>query len=267
MSALATVKRGRGMRFRFSVRTLIFIVLVIGCVLGWGVRVVRRAQVQRYAVETIRIAGGGVYYDWELQGGEIVWDRKPNVPRWLVGILGVDYFGHVTKADMGSRGDDAILVQVGKLSQLEELSVSGPSVTDDGLAHIEGLTQLRELARRGTAVSDRGLRHLRRMTQLERLDIEPPTIGDLGLGYLSGLTHLGALNLDGSRVTDAGLAHLRGMTKLTILSLANTQITDAGLAHLKNLRSLRMLVVEDTNVSDKGVGDLRRTLPTAGIHR
>jgi hypothetical protein len=63
---------------------------LIACTLGWAVRMVRRAEVQRLAVEAIRSARGGVCYDWRMKRREFVGDREPNSPGWLVRILGVD---------------------------------------------------------------------------------------------------------------------------------------------------------------------------------
>ena len=78
---------------RFSVRGLIVLVLVIGGWLGW---LVRSARIQREAVAAIKNAGGTVKYDWEWSNGSMIPAGKPWAPRWLVDLIGVDYFGHVT---------------------------------------------------------------------------------------------------------------------------------------------------------------------------
>jgi hypothetical protein len=56
---------------RFSVRTMITLVLVIGAALGW---VVHHAHVQSDAVASIRTAGGAVWYNWpfnaDYRGGK-----------------------------------------------------------------------------------------------------------------------------------------------------------------------------------------------------
>ena len=79
---------------RFSVRGLIVLVLVIGGGLGW---IVRSARIQREAVAAIVNAGGGVLYDWEWSNGKSIPGGKPRAPRWIVDLIGVDYFGHVTE--------------------------------------------------------------------------------------------------------------------------------------------------------------------------
>jgi hypothetical protein len=73
---------------RLSVRTLMVLVLVLGGGFGW---IVHRAKLQRDAVVAIEQAGGHVYYEWQLQNGQIVSNGQPRWPKWLVDRLGVDY--------------------------------------------------------------------------------------------------------------------------------------------------------------------------------
>jgi hypothetical protein len=177
---------------RFSVRRLIVLVLVIGAGLGWFVH---EAQVQRDAVAVIKRAGGSVSYDWAWKNGSSVPGGKPWAPRWLVDLVGVDYFGHVTivVSDPGARSTDATLAQIGRLTQLEVLDLPESSISDAGLAHLKGLTNLSVLGLADTQVTD------------------------AGLAQLKGLTKLSSLWLDGTHVTDVGVKELtRALPGLTI---------------------------------------------------
>ncbi len=49
-------------RFRFSLRSLMIVIGIVGGGLGW---IIHRAQVQRDAVAAIGRAGGFVLYDWQ----------------------------------------------------------------------------------------------------------------------------------------------------------------------------------------------------------
>ena len=118
---------------RFSVRTMIVLVLVIGAALGW---VVHRARVQRDAVAAIRKAGGAIWYDWQFKGNSHIPKGEPRGPRWLVEALGVDYFGYVTVVNGTRLFSDNELVPVESLGHLERLILHGSSVTDAGLAHV-----------------------------------------------------------------------------------------------------------------------------------
>ncbi len=104
----------RRLWLQFNVRRLIVLVVVIGAGLGW---IVRQARVQRYAVAAIERAGGVVAYDWKWSEGRSIPRGKPWAPQWLVDLIGVDYFGHVTWVLLPAEADAAI-EQVGRLTRL-----------------------------------------------------------------------------------------------------------------------------------------------------
>ena len=107
--------------------------------------------------------------------------------RWLVDLIGTDYFGHVAVVDFRgvSTATDATLAYVGPLTRLQWLTVNHASVSDAGLVHLKGLTNLSVLGLDGTQVTDVGLVHLK------------------------GLTRLSNLGLDGTQATDAGMNELK----------------------------------------------------------
>ena len=158
MSAEPVTRTRPWRRFlRFSVRGLIVLVLVIGGLLGW---IVRSARIQREAVAAIQKAGGGVTYDWEWTNGKSVLGGKPRAPGWLVDLVGVDYFGHVTMAGLSppSNATNATLAAVGRLTQLEFLVLVESCADDAGLVQLKGLTKLRLLFLVHTRVTDAGWR-------------------------------------------------------------------------------------------------------------
>ena len=170
---------------RFSMRSLIILVLVIGGGMGW---LVRSARLQRAAVAAITSAGGTVEYDWQASGA-----AAPSwLSGWLAEHLGTDYFGHVSNVWL-----------YGTLTQ-----------TDEVLTSVSGLTRLERLGVTSSSVTDSGLAHLRGMTSLSRLDLAFTKITDAGLVHLKGLSGLSVLVLNGTRITDAGLAHLEGLRRL-----------------------------------------------------
>jgi internalin A len=268
---------------RFSLRTLIVVVLLAGGMLGW---IVHRAHVQRDAVAAIKRAGGTVHYDWESHSdGSFRSSAKPWAPKWLVDLVGIDYFGHVARIDLPTKGSDGDLIKIGRLSGLWNLNLDFSPVTDAGLANLKGLTDLERLYLPLTKVGDAGLVQLQGLKGLRQLGFYDNAITDEGLANLAGLTNLEYLILDGTRVTDSGLAHLKGLKNLTRLSLnrtpvgdaglvnlqhlthltelyvSQTRITDGGLKHLQGMKSLKELILEGTQVSDAGVLELQRALP------
>jgi Leucine-rich repeat (LRR) protein len=201
---------------RFSVRGLIALVLVIGVWLGW---IVRQAHIQRDAVAAIWRTRGNIHYDWEWSNGNPLPDGKPWAPRWLVALIGVDYFGRVTAVDLRSfrRPKDVTLADVRRLIRLHELYVNSPSVSDAELEHLKGLTNLSVLRLYGTRVSDTGVVSLKGLTNLSVLDLRDTQVTDAGLAQLKGLTNLKKLDLHGTRVTDAGIEGLmRALPRLTV---------------------------------------------------
>ena len=132
----------RWQRFlRFSVRGLIVLVLLIGAGLGW---LVRSARIQREVVAEIKNARGNVAYIWESSNGKFIPAGRPWAPRWLVDLIGVDYFGHVTVAWIGpsSTVTDAVMAKVGRMTQLQNLIIDYTSVGDTGMVHLSGLRKL-----------------------------------------------------------------------------------------------------------------------------
>jgi hypothetical protein len=116
---------------RFSARGLIVVVLVIGVWLGW---IVRQAHIQRDAVAAIRKAGGNVTMS----------EGKPRAPEWLVGLIGIDFFGQVTWVHFVSpaTATDTTLADIGHLTGLRFLMLPGSNVTDAGLVNLKGLGNL-----------------------------------------------------------------------------------------------------------------------------
>jgi Leucine-rich repeat (LRR) protein len=244
---------------RFSVRGLIILVLVIGAGLGW---IVREAQVQRDAVAAINKAGGSVEYDWMgIPAG------KPWAPSWLVDLIGVDFFGHVTIVNLtrlwGPR--ETVLVEVGRLNQLQALSLLDASGSDSGQVHLKGLTTLTVLILSGNRVTDEGLALLKGLTDLSSLGLNDTQVTDAGLVHLKGLTNLCFLELDHTQITDAGLVHLKGLTNLSRLDLVGTRVTDAGLVHLKGPANLKRLDLSGTRVTEAGARELNQALPSLRI--
>ncbi len=224
VSELAVARPWR--RFlRFSVRGLILLALVIGAGLGW---IVRSARIQREAVAAITASGGSVKYDWQENEQTLVAAGKPWAPEWLVDLVGVDYFGHVTTVLLEEQSD-ATFAQVGHLAGLQLLCFDASAVSDVGWEHLRGLTRLSRLIDAGPEYSDDWLVHLPAFSNLSYLDLSSHPITDRGLAHLARLPNLSILDLNNTRITDTGLVHLSRLTKLSDLSLDCTKIGGAGL--------------------------------------
>ncbi len=220
------------------------LVILVAVCLGWMVNSARR---QRATVRAIVLSGGGVQYDWQYRNGNPVKGRSARWPKWLEDRLGSDFLDDVTWVKVGLRGiSDAELLQVGYLTQLEELHVSGSRTTDAGLANLEGLGKLRSLFLYGPEFTDTALAHLKRLTRLRRLGLSNCLVTEAGLAHLNELHSLQTLALTNCKLGDAALVQLQWHSGLLELGLSRCNVTDAGLAHLEQLSKLRILLLRRT---------------------
>ncbi len=231
---------------------ILVVLLAIG--LTWIVylaRIVHSAQLQGEAVAAIKNAGGSVRYDWDREDGRPITSGRQWYPEWVVDRLGDDYFGNVVEVYLPGGLSDANLALVGRFPRLEELHYSSfrSTVTDAGLAHLDGITKLKELNLAGRRFIDAGFENA------------STGITDAGLVHLKGMARLEKLDLSGTRITDAGLLYLGGMTRLQELDLSYTRVNGTGMVHLKGLTSLQSLNLRGTKVDDFGAQEVRRALP------
>ncbi len=163
---------------RFSVRGLIVLVLAIGASLGW---IVRSARIQHDAVAAIETDGGGeVAYDWDRGAGTTDFRGKPPVPRWLVDLVGIDYFGRVRFVVLWD-ARPATIAAVSRFTGLRRLGINGRGLRDTDLA------PLRSPDRTLRARSIRRYSHGRGTETRERAH-KPPRTGARQLGrHRSGL--------------------------------------------------------------------------------
>jgi hypothetical protein len=94
-------------------------------------------------------------------------------------------------------------------NDIDELTLSGDSITDRHLEPLRNLGGLRVLTVARTAISDAGLAHLKGLKGLRRLFLADTAVTDRGLEYLQGMTELRELDLTNTRVTDAGVKRLQ----------------------------------------------------------
>ncbi len=242
-------------RLRVSVRSLMILVLVLAIGPGW---VIHNAHVQRDAVAAIEGAGGYVSYDRDWKDGRFRTSKRPRYLQWLADRVGIDCLSNVVLVSLAGNISDEKLAIVGQFPRLEELDFVATRPTIEGHGHRLPLSR--------TSVSDAGLAHVDGLTRLKELDISCTLITDGGLLHLIGMTRLQDLDLSGTDVSDAGLVHLARMTSLQHLDLHETKVTNAGLVHLKGLKSLRSLDLFGTEVDDFGAQELRRALPNVMIY-
>jgi hypothetical protein len=232
--------------FRYSMRTLLILVTVAAI---WFGLLAQSARKQREAVQAVLAAGGSVQYDYQRRGPQ----SEPRGQRWLRKLIGDEYFQEVVGVVVQSNSaDDELLLQIGKLHNLESLTVgaldsNNQRITDAGLRHIGQAKRLRSLNIGFTKVTDQGLGYLAGLPALVHLDLSSTSISDDGLIALKPLKELYSLTASGTNITDRGLSVLVEVANLGELNLAETRITDEGLTSIVKLPTLTRLRIDQLN--------------------
>jgi hypothetical protein len=170
------------------------------------------------------------------------------------------------------RVTDEGLKHIARMSRLEQVNLTGCSITDDGLVALRHLSELREFyLYHHTGVSDKGLENLAFCEKLERVDLLGTSAGN---GVIRALTEMRNLRhfKSGSQVTDEGLPLFEHFPvfkkwqgaepKFSLMTfdaepsflLLWGHITDKGVAALARLEGLFALNVDNPSVSISSAG-------------
>ena len=251
---------------RFSVRSLMIVVLISGCALGW---IIHRARAQRTAVAAVRKVGGFASYDCEFGPGRASPVALSGWKKMIADSVGIDFVDNVVFVQIMEIGSEpsrrTALARLGDFEKVEGLNLAGASVTDDVLARLKGMNRLQWIMLSDTGMTDAGLVHLQGLTSLQSIYINGCDITDSGLGNLKTLTGLDCLVLFNTRITDAGLRHLLALPNLRTLALGGGNVTDAGVPTLKRLTGLKQLNLRGTKINTAGLAELQKALPNTRI--
>ncbi|MCI0360965.1 MAG: hypothetical protein L0211_21000 [Planctomycetaceae bacterium] len=275
MTSAVADDRSPSRRFglRFSLRAFLGGVTLFCILLAWQLH---RAKQQKEAVAGIRAAGGWVHYDYERPDSLVTSidpQARPWEPKWLLTLVGIDFFHDVVEVNMVYEGDGQerqdntkppvnIAPQLAHFPRLRWLLISGPFIDDEGMAAVGRLKRLESFYQwDGQHITDAGVAHLRGMPRLKYIHLSSSQVGDRGMETLAKLSNLEGLSMQGNKFTDAGLAHLAGHAKLTDLWIGRldglSAITDAGVVHLAKIPNLAELDLQHTRVTPQGLTPLQ----------
>lgn len=259
-------KSGRRL-LRFSLRSLLLLVVVIAVPLGWKVN---RARNQRVVVQELKKLNARIKYDYELS------DAQPG-PQWLIDRFGKEYFVEVQQLTVGGpQVNDETISLIARLPEVEWVGLRPASeITDEGLAHFAGMQNLEGVDLFSDRITGAGLVHLTGLRRLKSLAVSGWAT-DTSLEYVSKLKRLEYLWLhEAVEVTDEGLAHLSKLTQLQGLRLTgrwgaagvqdSAKITDQGLEALHGLKRLAFLYLDTIDVTEAGIDKLGHILPNCEI--
>ena len=209
-SIKSPVRTSRRRFLRFSLRTMLVVVLVLSVWFGWMANLARR---QRNAVRRATELGASMAFAFQLdERNGWIRDPQPWAPGWLRNAVGEDYFRRIVivNFDEGSDPTDGDLALLENFPDLRQLTLfNRRKITDDGLRFIAPLRKLRVLTLDGTQVRGPGLRHISDLENLELLTLRDTDVTDAGLKHLVALKRLKRILLGGTNVTKNGIAELQ----------------------------------------------------------
>jgi hypothetical protein len=185
----ATKPHGRCLRY--SVRSFLLFMVVIGAMLAWLGKHVIRSQIQRPVVAKIQAAGGSGYYDYQTVPGHVYSTKSPPgspIVRW---ILGDDIYATVNVVFLDDpRTTDDSVVELHRLPGLLDVSLSGTGVTDGCISDLLRIPRLRSLMLSGTTISPEGLNRLSHSDTLQSVHLYGTGITDGHVRQLSRFSSL-----------------------------------------------------------------------------
>ncbi len=232
------------MKIRFSIRTLLVLMSVVGV-----------AFVIVIALQTRQHRRQALQKTYHNDGADIrlaAWsDEIIELTTWSPREFGID---RIIKEAPNLRVlriqrdcDDAMLDQVSRLKHLEVLKIRDDyevfsdkqvKVTDEGLANVARIDSLKvlEISDCG-AITDAGMSYLSSMPNLETFEMPNSSIGDEGVAHLSKLPGLKTLVMNGTRMTNTSLESLR-TTKTLRTVFVGSAVTDQAIETFKSETSV-----------------------------
>lgn len=192
-------------------------------------------------------------------GGQVNIDKGASIDR--VADFGTGDF-HVTDIHLRSdpsRGieivvEDGALSPIARLSKLDNVSLTGPWVTDEVAATLARVNSVYSILIGGSHVTNRSLEHLARLPNLRHLQIESDLVDDEGLRFVGHMSELRNLYCSSQSITDQGLANLNSLGHLELLHLSGCpKITDGAIQSFTNRRQIEDWNLAGTKITDEGV--------------
>ena len=170
------------LRFQFSIRSLLVLVVVVALPCSWLSTEMSMARKQKATVTEIRRLNGRVWYESNVSETYFeALSRHPRNPRWMEDLVGIDLLENVLDARVET---DAGFEDLRGLKHLGCLDLANTKITGQGLEGLKYVPQLKVLFLNNTAVDDSGLEHIAVLHQLQRLYLTGTQVTDEGVAKL-----------------------------------------------------------------------------------
>jgi hypothetical protein len=178
----------------------------------------------------------------------------------LGGKVSRDASGKVIAVNLrGSWINDAEMLHLADLPDLEKLDLSHTRISDEGLLRLKSAPQIRELNLYYSEwITDQGMAAIRGWKHLKRLNVRGTRISDATLELVSHIGGLEALDIANTSVTDNGLDHLITLVNLKELSLGHGRLTNSALEILRMFPELTYLDLSGARPEPPDMANRRR---------
>jgi hypothetical protein len=189
---------------RFSIRTLLLSISLIGVALGIGTLSIDEYRQQARSLAVVQRLQGRV---------EFIPAHGPAWQRWLVTtMLGKETYAEAVIVDLsGKKVDDATLQQLAGLRFLRELALDRTQITDAGMDTLRSFPRLRSLSLRFTNISDKSTKLIADLPDLLWLYLTHTRISDSSISNFAKLKLIDELYVRWTNITDAGAEELKRM--------------------------------------------------------
>lgn len=161
----------------------------------------------------------------------------------LGGSVERDSEGRIVAVNLrGSWINDAGMIELARLPDLERLDLSHTRISDEGMLNLKAAPKIKELKLFYSEwITDQGMTAIKEWKHLKRLDLRGTRISDGTLDLVSRLTGIEALDIAQTEVTDVGLENLITLVNLKELAVGRGRLSNSGLVVLRMLPTLTHL--------------------------
>src|SRR5262245_7650951 len=167
-------------------------------------------------------------------------------PGWIAklgGRIERDGAGRIVAVNLrGSWINDAEMIDLARLPDLERLDLSHTRISDEGMLNLKPAPKIKELKLFYSEwITDQGMTAIKQWKHLKRLDLRGTRISDGALEIVSKMPGLEALDIAHTEVTDVGLENLITLVNLKELAVGRGRLSNAGLVTIRMLPALTLL--------------------------
>jgi hypothetical protein len=255
--------RWRRNRFRFRIRTLLFVFAIVGCSLFAILQFIVPTFEHRWAIRQIHASGGRTIFPEDYEKGDYNESRR-RANYWrdvsTVKVRGnreaitvakhLESIPELKMVDLHGvtdRGLEAIC-QVGRRLSLEYICLFDSEITGADLSDMSNLKSVHELFFNTCQVDAAALAHFRSLPSLRELWIVEE-----------------GRPANPARYTQECFSEIGRMEDLEHLWFTNLQVSDAAARRLHNLKRLKVLKLGFCQISDQSIADLQQALPNCEI--